>query len=103
MSWGEAVRLTRILTADPSSQIAAELGGWNYPLTRGELILLDHYDLTHAIGAAGSRQKPKPYPRPWPEKQSGRKVTKPSADLTQDEVLAALRFAGHTMPLPSAN
>jgi len=62
MSYGEAWRLMEILIADPSSQLAAAVAGWAYPVTRAELTLRDLYDLQHR---SKSRRKPKPYPRPW--------------------------------------
>lgn len=101
MSWGEAFRLTQVLATDPSSSVAAALAGWDMPTTRESLALMDLFDLTHRIAWAqggGKGQKPKPYPRPWPTRSSKR-VT-PDASLTQDEIIAALRAAGHTAPLP---
>lgn len=62
MSWGEASRLTEILMRDPSSWVAAELAGWQYPATRDGLTLRDLYDLQHQ---SKSKRKPKAYPRPW--------------------------------------
>lgn len=62
MRWGEAWRLTLLLLRDPSSFVSAEVAGWNYPAARGELVLLDLYDLQHASKA---KRKPLPRPRPW--------------------------------------
>lgn len=58
MPWSEAVRLAQVLHADPSSAIAAAALGWEYPLSREALILLDLFDLEHA---ANSSKKPKPH------------------------------------------
>lgn len=98
MSWGEALTLTTVLASDPSSHVAAALGGWSHPMTRTDMTLRDLYDLQHMSKA---KRKPKPYPRPWPDRV--KKNLKPSADLTQDQIIAALRFAGHTAALPGAS
>jgi len=65
MSYGEAIRLTTVLAADPSSHVAAALGGWSHPLTREDITLRDLYDLQYR---SKSKHKPKPYPRPWDER-----------------------------------
>lgn len=102
MTYGEAWRQTFILMGDPSSQVAAALGGWDHPVDRLDLVIRDLFDLQHQIGAAGSKKAPKPYPRPWPEVKTRRQA--PGVDVTQEQVLAALRSAGHTAALPmSAN
>lgn len=102
MTYGEAWRQTFILMGDPSSQVAAALGGWDHPVDRLDMVIRDLYDLQHMVAAAGSKKTPKPYPRPWPEKKTRRAA--PGADVTQAQVLAALRGAGHTAALPmSAN
>jgi len=62
MSYGEAIRLTSVLAADPSSQVAAALGGWLHPLSRADMTLRDLFDLTYK---AHTERTPKPYPRPW--------------------------------------
>lgn len=98
MSYGEAWRLAMILLGDMSSQVAASVAGWDGPLDRIDATLRDLFDLQHMIGAAGSKKKPKPYPRPWPDKQKTR--TLPGAEVTRDQVIAALRFAGHAAALP---
>lgn len=101
MSYGEAWRLLAILQSDPSSYVAAALAGWEYPVSREDLVTRDLYDLTHQLAwqqAGGKGKKPEAYPRPWPKVT--KTTTKPSADLTQDEIIAALRMAGHTAKLP---
>lgn len=100
MSWGEAIRLTQTLVADPSSHVGASLAGWEYPASREVLLLMDVFDLTHQAAWAqsgGKGTKPKPYPRPWPARQRTR--TKPT--VSQAEVIEALRFAGHAGPIPT--
>ena len=64
MSFGEAIRLTSVLAADPSSHVAAALGGWAHPLSREDITLRDLYDLQYTSKA---KRTPKPYPRPWDE------------------------------------
>jgi hypothetical protein len=64
MPYGEAFRLVTILAADPSSQIAARLGGWVHPITRADMTMRDLFDLQHA---SKSKHRPDPYPRPWDE------------------------------------
>lgn len=101
MTWGEAFRHTTTLAGDPSTQLASALSGWGRPVSREQAVLMDLYDLQHLIawsqgGSKGS--KPKPYPRPW-QVDNTRRV-KPS--VSQDEVIRALRFAGHTAPIPTA-
>ncbi len=101
MSWGEAYRLTVILTADPSTALAAAVNEWDAPRSREWFVLADLFDLTHQIAWAqggGKGGKPKPYLRPWPSRTTSR--PRPDPSLTQDEIVAALRKAGHTAPLP---
>lgn len=69
MSWGEALRLTRILSAETDSQVGAAIAGWSHPASRLDLTLRDLYDLQHQSKA---KKRPKPYPRPWPDKTSRR-------------------------------
>ena len=96
MTWGEAWRQLGILGNDPSSCVAAEIAGWSHPIDRVSLILMDLYDLQHASKV---KKAPKPYPRPRPSTTTT--TLKPGAHLTQDEIVAALRAAGHTALLPS--
>lgn len=82
MTYGEALRLTTVLAADPSSQIAAGLAGWAHPVTRADLTLRDLYDLQYMSKA---KHKPPPYPRPW-DKQPER--TGADTSLTVDQYRA---------------
>jgi hypothetical protein len=95
MTYGEAWRVLSVLGRDPSSWVAASLSGWQTPVTQESAVLMDLFDLQHA---SKSKHKPKPYPRPWPDRTKTR--TAPAAHLTQDEIIAALRAAGHTAPIP---
>lgn len=65
MGWDEALRLTKILRADPSSMIAAAEEGWDYPFTREAAILADLWNLEHAKSGA---KKQAIYPVPWKAK-----------------------------------
>jgi hypothetical protein len=65
MSWGEAIRLTGILSTEPDSRVGAAIAGWEYPVSRYDLTLRDLFDLQHM---AKAKKKPKAYPRPWPDK-----------------------------------
>ena len=68
------------------------MNDWDHPASHEAMILMNLFD-----GFAEVNSKhPKPYPRPWPDRE--RKRLKPS--VPQDVVLAALRRAGHTAALP---
>jgi hypothetical protein len=100
MAWGEALRHVNTLTLDPSSAVAAAVAGWDYPISREAIVQADLFDLQHQIAWAqggGKGPKPKPYPRPWHQEK---RRAKPDSSLTQDEIIAALRSAGHTAPIP---
>lgn len=89
MSWGEAWRLTRELSSEPDSHVAAALAGWRYPSSRAALVLADLFDLQHRIHA---KQTPKPYPRPWDDPPRVMRAT-----VSQARVRELLRSAGHDM------
>ena len=95
MTFGEAVRLTRVLAEDPGSQVARALNSWDYAASREFMVLAELRDITLG-GLIG--EKATPYPRPWPLERSGR--LKPKPQLSQDQIRAALRAAGHTAPFP---
>lgn len=84
MSWGEAIRLAEVLAADPSSQMAAALAGWEHPVSREDITLRDLYDLQHMSKA---KKRPKPYPRPWAKE---RRRLGAGTRLTPDELRAIL-------------
>jgi hypothetical protein len=92
MSWGEAIRALGVLRKDSTSQFAAAMEGWDYPIDRASLLLADLYDLQHITKADPKKGKPKPHPgRPW--KISDREVTRHgnAAGRSPDEVKALLR------------
>ena len=100
MSWGEALRLTRILSLDGSSQVGIAIGGWDYPASREAQILMDLID-SHA---AANFKNPKPYPRPWstttPQQTGVIKTRGDAGGRTQREVIAELNALGHHLPMP---
>lgn len=65
MGWGEALRLARILSADPSSQVGAALAGFDRPVDWPEIRLLHLIDSSEANRLG---KKFKPVPKPWPDK-----------------------------------
>lgn len=52
MTWGEAVRLTRVLLQDPASHVHAALAGWAFPVSREWLVAADTYHAYLALRAA---------------------------------------------------
>lgn len=98
MTWGEAVRLAGILSGDPSSQVAAAVLGWDYPLSREAFIGLDQFDLAHWVA---SGKKPKPHPLRPKTKHASEKRGKKQV-LSQERIIQVLREAGHSAPLPGA-
>lgn len=95
MPYGEAIRLTRILAADPASQVSAALGEWDYPASREWLLMAHLYDLTQHVNTdPKKRSQVKPYPRPYRDPNSKRRgrTTKSRA-----EVIAILNAHGHNI------
>lgn len=90
MTWGEAVRLVRVLRSDPSSALAAAVEGWDYGMTRESLLLLDLFDLEHAKAGV---KNPKPHwMRPGkPQQNSQRHGNR--AGRSNSAVLALVRPA----------
>lgn len=66
MGWGEAWRIFELLARDPSTWVAAEMAGWQYPASRDALAIADLVDLTGK--AHWGRKWGKNYPRPWDER-----------------------------------
>lgn len=91
MSWGEAIRALGILRKDTSSQFAAALEGWDFPIDRAALATLDVFDLTVMANSNTKKGKPKPHSgRPF--KMDDRERTKHgnAAGRTPTEVLDRL-------------
>lgn len=100
MGWGEAIRVLRILRADPSSMVAAAAEGWSHPISREALALLDLYDLTMAANSSGKGPKPKPHSgRPFDT--SGKKTQQygNTGGRSRAEVVAILNARGHNLPV----
>jgi hypothetical protein len=96
MGWGEALRLVRILRADPGSMLAAAIEGWDYPFPRGEAMQADLYDLQFAKTGAKNR---KPYPRPYKPDDGSKKRRGNAAGRTRAEVVEILNAHGHQLPV----
>ena len=96
MSVGEAHRLALELMGDPASHVGAAMAGWDHPLSREGIAILDLWDLL--LWSHPRKGNPKPHPRPYKERTTTR--AKPATTLTQDEIVEALRGAGHAGPLP---
>lgn len=79
---------------DPSTEIAAAIAGWDYPLSREALILADLFDLQHTSKA---KKKPQPYPRPWPDGATKVEKFGDAGGRTPVEVADILRAHGHTI------
>lgn len=93
MSFGEARRLTHLLSRDPSSALCAAVQGWDAAVTPEWLLLADLYDLTHRVAAA-KPQHVKPYPRPFPDPNKRRRGR---TTRTRAEVISILRDHGHSI------
>jgi hypothetical protein len=61
ISWREGTHLVEALTLDPSSLLAASLGGWRFPASHEWMVLANIYDLTLRLNS----KKGKPMERPW--------------------------------------
>ena len=100
MSLHEAARLAEILLHDPSSEIAAAVQGWDYPISREALVNLDLFDLTLLANSDPRKGKPKPHGmRPFKSTNTerfGNTGGRSRAEI--EEILAAARggYAGDT-------
>lgn len=59
----EAKLLIASLLRDTDSKLQAAVNDWDYPVSREWILLAHLYDLTAMIN---SKNKPKPYPTPYP-------------------------------------
>lgn len=99
MSWGEAIRLLGLLRGDTTSHFAASMSGWDFPIDRATLALLDLYDL-HATArwVDGGKKGPAPKPHPGrPFKIDDRAKTRRgnAGSRTPEQVKAILSEFGH--------
>lgn len=93
MGWREAWLLLIALRSDPSSHISAALEGWENPISREALILMDLFDLDHAVAAG--KGKPKPHPgRPFSMTTNTTRKGN-AAGRSEAEVKAILSNFGH--------
>lgn len=92
IGWSEAIDLVRVLRMDPSSQVAAELQGWEYPLDRLGWMLADLIDVQ---GQKAAGKKWKAYPRPLKPKTAVEHITGNVAGQTRAETIERLRALGH--------
>lgn len=98
IGWDEALRLVRILRADPSSALAASFEGWDHPISREALILMDQFDLDMAVNS-GKRNKPKPHPmRPWKQQGDVQRYGN-TGGRSRSEVVEILNAMGHSLPV----
>jgi hypothetical protein len=89
VGWDEAVRLVRVMRADPSSAMAAALAGWDYPQTTEATVLKQLYDMTRI---ASGDKKWDGYPQPWPTPRETRSRGD-AAGRTPEQVKELLRQA----------
>jgi hypothetical protein len=58
MTLAEAARHAERFRADPSSALAAEIEGWEYPISREALTLMDLWDLTSIAQQLPKKRRP---------------------------------------------
>lgn len=85
ISYLEAIYLASVLLRDPSSWLQAAVNDWKFPVSREWQVSVHTYDL-HA--AVNSKNKPKPYPTPWPE--DGTQKIGSTRNKTREDVLKQL-------------
>lgn len=84
VSYRETALLIAVMLRNPESWLQAVVNGWKYPFSRDALVLADLYDLTAMVNSSKGK-KPKPYPRPTPDKNTSRvgKTDKNAAEVTR--------------------
>lgn len=99
MGWGEVVRQVGILRADPSSALASGLAGWDYPISRETLAILDLYDLMMAANS-DPKKRPKPHTgRPFDMSTKTVKKIGKTDGRTRAEIVEILNSLGHQLPV----
>lgn len=94
MTLAEAARHAVTLRADPSSAIAAAIEGWDHPISREALVLMDLFDLEHSVN---SKKTPKPHHgRPWASKGEVKRRGN-AAGRTHEQVRQILNAHGHNL------
>lgn len=100
MSLWEAARLAVILRCDPSSMIAAALEGWDHPISREALVLMDTYDVHTAVNTDPKKGRPKPHTgRPFSVDTRDRQKFGDTGGRSRAEVVAILNAHGHNIPV----
>jgi hypothetical protein len=79
------VLLIATLLTEPDSHLTAALQEWKNPVSREWIVLTHLYDL---LAAVNSKNKPKPYPTPWLDKNTSRLGK--SKNISSDEVMRRL-------------
>lgn len=99
ISLSEVARLVTILQADPSSAIASKLAGWDYPISREALAILDLYDLTMRANA-DPKKKVEPHSgRPFDMSSKTTRKMGDTGGRTRAEVVEILNSLGHNLPV----
>ena len=94
IGWSEMLDLVSVLRNDPSSQLAAAVEGWEYPLDRNGWMLADLLDIQ---GSKALGKKWKAYPRPLKPRLSVERTRGNVAGMTREETVARLRALGHNL------
>jgi len=79
------VLLIATLLTEPDSHLTAAVQEWKNPVSREWIVLTHLYDL---LATVNSKNKPKPYPTPWPDQNSSRLGK--TKNISSDEVLRRL-------------
>lgn len=96
MTFGEALRLIKLLRADTTSQIAAACEGWDFPTTREHLAILDLFDINVLANSDPKKGKPKPHsgrPMKIDDRMKSRRGN--AAGRSPEQVRAILAEYGH--------
>lgn len=94
IGWDEAIDLVRVIRSDPSSQTAAAIEGWDYPLDRVGWVLAHMSDVLEAAHL----KKPTGYnPRPVKAQDKSRQRWGNTGGRTRAEIVAILNAHGHSL------
>lgn len=99
MGWGELLRQVTILRADPSSALAAALAGWDYPISREALAILDLYDLTMAANSDPKKRVAPHTGRPFNTSSKRTRQVGKTNGRTREQVVEILNSLGHQLPV----
>jgi hypothetical protein len=79
--WDEVVYLLSVTMSDPTSWLQAAKHNWSHPIDYNWTIAAATYDL---LAQVNSKNKPKPWPRPWGannNKKPIRKIRRDARDI----------------------